>query len=276
MLNLVKRLVPRTIKRAIRRQQETRRKRTLFGPLAPLVPAEEQMFDGPAGLEEFKANGEEFLGIYKSICGLQPDETMLDVGSGIGRKTIPLTTYLNASARYEGIDIASPGIDWCRQTITPRFPNFHFQRIDVRNGQYNPSGTCLPSEYRFPFDDGTFTFVMLGSVFTHMMPGDVEQYLSEIVRVMAPGRCLISHFLLNDESRRLIAEGRSTLDFKIVRDGYSTISAEVPEHAVGFEESYITSLYNRLGLKIVRLDYGSWCGRDEFLSYQDLVLAVKE
>jgi SAM-dependent methyltransferase len=277
MRNLVKRLVPGSVKRAIRRKQETRRKVTLFGALAPLVPAVAEMFDGPASLEEFKANGEEFLDIYKNICGLQPDETMLDVGSGIGRKTIPLTAYLNASARYEGIDIATAGIDWCRQTITPRFPNFHFQRIDVRNGQYNPSGTCPPSEYRFPFDDSTFTFVMLGSVFTHMMPGDVEHYLSEIFRVMAPrSRCLISYFLLNDESRPLIANGRSTIDFKIVRDGYRTISAEVPEHAVAFEESVITSLYDRRGLKIVRRDYGSWCGRDEFLSYQDLVLAVKE
>jgi SAM-dependent methyltransferase len=253
-----------------------RRKVRLFGALAPLVPPVAEMFDGPASLEEFKANGEEFLDIYKNICGLQPDETMLDVGSGIGRKTIPLTTYLSASARYEGIDIAAAGIDWCRQTITPRFPNFHFQQIAVHNGQYNPSGTCPPSEYRFPFADGVFTFVMLGSVFTHMMPGDVEHYLSEVYRVMGPGRCLISYFLLNDESRRLIAAGRSTIGFKIVRDGYTTTSAEIPEHAVAFEESFITSLYGRLGFKIARLDYGSWCGRDEFLSYQDLILAVKE
>ncbi|MEA2165456.1 MAG: hypothetical protein QOK37_3583 [Thermoanaerobaculia bacterium] len=277
MLNLIKRLVPRPIKRAIRRQQEIRRKARLFGPLAPMVPAVEQMFEGPASLEEFKANGEEFLGIYRNLCGLKPDEAMLDVGSGIGRKTIPLTGYLSAAARYEGIDITAAGIEWCRRAITPRFPNFHFQQIDVRNGQYNPAGSCEPSEYRFPFDDGSFTFVMLGSVFTHMMPGDVEHYLSEIERVLAPGgRCLISYFLLNDESRRLIAAGRSTLDFKFVRDGYTTISELVPEHAVAFDERFIRSLYERLGLKIARLDYGSWCGRDEFLSYQDLVLAVKE
>src|SRR6478609_6133826 len=106
MLKLVKRLVPRNVKRAIRRQLETRRKVRLFGPLAPLVPAVAEMFDGPASLEEFKANGDEFLGIYKNICGLQADEAILDVGSGSGRKTIPLTTYLSAGARYEGIDIA--------------------------------------------------------------------------------------------------------------------------------------------------------------------------
>jgi SAM-dependent methyltransferase len=275
MLNLVRRLVPRAVKRAISRQIEIRQRVRLFGTLAPLVPAVEDMFDGPASLAEFKANGEEFLHIYKNICGLKPDEQMLDVGSGIGRKTIPLTQYLSERATYEGIDVNASGIEWCRQHITPRFPNFKFRQINVSNRVYNPSGTERPSEFRFPFADESFTFVMLGSVFTHMMPGDVEHYLSEVCRVLAPGRSLISYFLLNEESRRLIVAGNSTLAFTHTRDGYATISPEVPERAVAFEEDFVLSLYRKLGLEIVRLDYGSWCGRRSFLSYQDLILAAK-
>src|ERR1019366_6571436 len=100
-----------------------------------------------ASLEEFKHNGEEFLKIYRELCGLQPDEKMLDVGCGIGRKTVPLTQYLNKGAVYEGIDITKKGIDWCGQKITPRFPNFHFQLIDVYNKYYNPHGKYKASEY---------------------------------------------------------------------------------------------------------------------------------
>jgi SAM-dependent methyltransferase len=233
------------------------------------------MFDGNASLEEFKANGEEFLHIYQTICGLQPDERMLDVGSGIGRKTIPLTQHLSRRASYEGIDVNEAGIDWCRQKITPQFPNFHFQRIDVRNRFYNPLGTRLAADYRFPFTDGSFTFVTVNSVFTHMTPGDVEHYLSEVFRVLAPGRCLISYFLLNEESRRLIASGKSTLAFTGVDGGYATVSPDVPERAIALEEEFVRSLYGRLGLQISRLDYGSWCGREESLSYQDLILATK-
>jgi hypothetical protein len=108
-----------------------------------------------------------------------------------------------------------------------------------------------------------------------MMPDDVEHYLSEVYRVLAPGRCLISYFLLNEESRRLIVDGKSTLAFTSVRDRYATISEDFPERAVAFDEDMVLSLYRKLGLEIVRLDYGSWCGRESFLSYQDLILAAK-
>jgi ubiquinone/menaquinone biosynthesis C-methylase UbiE len=277
MLNVVKRLIPRPVKRKIRNYLENRYKARLFGDLAPLVPAVEDMFDGPQSLEEFKANGEEFFRIYKEICGLQPDEKMLDVGSGIGRKTFPLTRYLNDRAVYEGIDITKAGVDWCREKITLRCPNFHFQQIDVYNKCYNPLGKYQASEYKFSFARESFSFVMLGSVFTHMLPRDVENYLSEVYRVLTKsGRCLISYFLLNEESLRLIGANESTLDLKYVFDEYRTISRDVPELAIALDERLIRGMYSKLGLKIMRLDYGSWCGRANYLSYQDLILAVKE
>ena len=58
----------------------------LFGTLAPLVPNAEDMIDGPQSLEEFKANGDEFLTLYKALCGLRPDERMLDVDCGMGER----------------------------------------------------------------------------------------------------------------------------------------------------------------------------------------------
>jgi len=277
MLKAFKKVVPLPIRRRFRNYQANRNKARLFGAMAPLVPTVEDMFEGPRSFEEFKANGEEFLKIYKEVCNLRPDEKMLDVGSGIGRKTLPLTRYLNDRAIYEGIDITKTGIDWCRERITPRFPNFRFQQIDVYNKHYNPLGKYPPSQYKFPFSDESFSFVILGSVFTHMLPGDVENYLSEVYRVLTKGgRCLISYFLLNEESLSLIDAGKSTLDFKYLRDNYRTISHEVPEEAIALDESLIRSMYSKMGLNIVHLDYGSWCGRADYLSYQDLILAVRE
>jgi len=49
-----------------------------------------------------------------------------------------------------------------------------------------------------------------------------------------------------------------------------------PEMAIGYEEDFVLSLYARYNLEITNpIQYGSWCGRGEFLSYQDLVLAFK-
>lgn len=255
----------------------TSEKLRLFGDLAPLVPSPWQMFDGPQSLEEFKANGEEFMNIFKSICGLHSDEKILDIGCGIGRKTLPLTQFLNKDAVYYGLDINKVGISWCQQRITPRYQNFYFQQIDVYNKMYNPKGKYQANIYRFPFDDELFSFVILGSVFTHMLPSDLENYLSEISRMMQKGgRCLITYFLLNEESLQFIESSKSTLDFKYKFSNYRTISNETQENAIAFDEKWIGGLYQRLGLKIVRLDYGSWCGREKFLSYQDMILAIKE
>ena len=235
------------------------------------------MFDGPSDLEVFKANGEEFLKLYMDICGLRPDEKMLDVGCGIGRKTVPLTQYLTANATYEGIDIKHAGVEWCRKTITPRFPNFHFQQIDVYNTHYNPHGKYLPSAYKFPFMDENFDFVVLGSVFTHMLPDDVSNYLTEVHRVLRRGgRCLITYFLVNEESSQLIESNKSTISFKYEHDRYHAVSSEMPELAIALDERWITDLHRKTGLEITRLDYGSWCGRQKYLSYQDIILGVKE
>src|SRR5262245_8434014 len=91
MISTLKKFLPHPIRRRMKKYLTNRRKESLFGILAPLVPDVEAMFDGPPTLEEFKANGEEFLKIYREIAHLRPDEKMLDVGCGIGRKTLPLT-----------------------------------------------------------------------------------------------------------------------------------------------------------------------------------------
>lgn len=59
-------------------------------------------------------------------------------------------------------------------------------------------------------------------------------------------------------------------------DNYRVISLDMPEAAIAFDESWVMNLYEELGLRIMRLDYGSWCGRKNFLSYQDLVPALKD
>ena len=256
---------------------ENRTKQHLFGSLAPLVPRIEVMFEGPRDLKLFKADGDEFLQIYKDICGLRPSEKILDVGCGIGRKTIPLTHYLTAEATYDGIDINKKGIEWCQQKISARFPNFRFQQIDVYNKYYNPQGTARPAEYRFPFDSDSFDFVVLGSVFTHMVPEDAANYLAEAHRVLRNGgRCLITYFLLTEESLGALTDGRSIMRFKYNLGNHRTVLNEMPEFAISYDEKWIEETYRRVGLVIARVDYGSWYGRGDPISYQDLVLAVKQ
>ncbi|RMF02567.1 MAG: class I SAM-dependent methyltransferase [Chloroflexi bacterium] len=249
------------------------------GRREPLIPPRRLMFDGPKDPAIFKANGQEFLKYYIELCHLKPSEKILDVGSGIGRKTIPLIDYLNEQGRYEGFDINKVGVQWCREKISANHPNFHFQWADVYNQRYNPEGTYPAAEYKFPFDDESFDFVVLGSVFTHFVPPDLENYLREVARVLKSGvgRCLISYFLRNEESAALVEAGKSVLDIKHDMGGYWTSNPALPEDAIAHDEATILRLYDSVGLSITpSIHYGSWCGRSNYLSFQDLIVAYKK
>ena len=247
----------------------------LLGRRDPLTPPKGKIFFGGGPYNEI---GEEFLRHFVDLGGLRPNERVLDLGCGIGRMAVPLTRYLDERGSYEGFDVFPKGIAWCQENITPRYPNFRFRVADIHNKEYNPGGKFAASEYELPYGDASFDFVFLTSVFTHLLPDEVDNYLSQIRRVLAPtGRCLASFFLLNEESLGLLRAGSSTIDFKHDFGGYRTKSASTPEAAVAYPEGLIRSLYSEHGLTIVDpIRYGSWPGRKRFLSYQDIVISTKE
>lgn len=240
-----------------------------------LTPPKGMIFVGGG---DFKKSGEELLQYFIDLGGLKPNERVLDVGCGIGRIAVPLTKYLNKKGSYEGFDIVPVGINWCRKNISSKYPNYHFQLADVFNKTYNPKGKYKAFKYKFPYENESFDFVSLISVFTHMLPQDMENYLYEITRVLKRnGRCFITFFLLNKESLQLINVGKSTFDFKYKFGKYRTIDINTPEDAVCYDEAFVLDLYEKYGLTIKKsFYYGSWCGRSNFLSYQDITIASKE
>ncbi len=229
------------------------------------------------GVPDFRAAGLENFRCIIELANLKPYETVLEVGCGIGRMAVPLTRYLDQSGKYEGFDIIPISIGWCQKKITPRYPNFRFRLADVYSGLYNPKGRFKSSEYKFPYSDESFDFVFLFSVFTHMIPQDFEHYLAEIARVLKTGkRCMITFLLLNPESSRLIDSGLSPYDLKYESGPSRFIDKDAPESTIAYEEEYVRSVYQRSGLSITEpIRYGSWPGRRNFFSGQDIVMARK-
>lgn len=248
----------------------------------PMIPPAELDFVGGV---DFVGVGKHFLDLFVRLCNLSPDASVLDVGCGIGRIAIPLTGFLSRKGKYCGFDIVPQGIDWCRQRITPRFRHFRFELADVYNAAYNPTGRCRPSEYRFPYGDNDFDFVFLTSVFTHMLPGDLETYLRELARVLKPnGLCFTTYFLLNDKSRELLASKASTIAFDHEIEGCLTAKKECPEYALAYDEAVIRGLHKKYDLRIREpIYYGNWAGRlavaplprTPYYSYQDIVVSSK-
>jgi ubiquinone/menaquinone biosynthesis C-methylase UbiE len=229
------------------------------------------------GSGDFIKQGETFLRYFIEYGNLKPDDYVLDVGSGIGRMAIPLTTYLSEKGKYEGFDIVKKGVDWCKKEITARFPRFNFTHIELRNTLYNTNTEMIASDFKFPYSDEYFNFVFLISVFTHMLPADVENYLREINRVLKPkGICFATFFIIDDESDIILTKNKN---FKFLYDKgeYFLMDEKVPEANVGYRFKYLQGLISRSGLRINSNYAGYWSGRDksESLDFQDILILEK-
>lgn len=229
------------------------------------------------GRGPFAEIGREFLGHFIKYGGLEPGDRVLDIGSGAGRMAVALAGYLDGNGSYEGFDILKDLVKWCQAHITARHPKFRFQFANIWNKLYNPHGLVKAAGYKFPYDSESFDFVFLTSVFTHMLPRDMEHYLSEISRVLKPGgTCLATYFFLNVEAQKLMAEGQSRLSFVYKGENYLTVDEKVPEANVAYEENFVRGLFAKHDLRIREpIYYGLWSGRKDYLSYQDIVIAEK-
>ena len=239
-----------------------------------MIPPPSKVFIGTGN---YLKTGLEFAAYFQRIGGLKASHKVLDVGCGSGRMAIPLTNILHKSGSYDGLDIVKEGVDWASKAIGEKFTNFNFCHSNIYNELYNPKGQILSKEYTFPFPENHFDFIFLTSVFTHMLTDDLQNYLKEISRVLKPsGTCFITYFLLNDESLSQISRGKSTIDFKYDYGDCLTNNSEIPEDAIAYKEHNIRGFYSKLGLSISEpINYGSWCDRDNYLSYQDIVVARK-
>ncbi|MGL6076961.1 MAG: class I SAM-dependent methyltransferase [Fimbriiglobus sp.] len=225
---------------------------------------------------------------FVNSCGLQPHHRVLDVGCGIGRVAAALTETLNADGSYEAFDISLRAVQWCQDNIHSRFPKFRFQQANLFNEFYNPNGPIRARRFRFPYASNSFDFVYLMSVFTHMLPHDLQHYLCEISRVLKPnGRCVMTFFVHDSETARLIRDGKSTFQLPC-RNGspqltigdeptlgeYRTETITEPERVVAYEREGLLDRLKQSGIRVDEIVPGSWSGR-EGPGFQDILVTTK-
>jgi SAM-dependent methyltransferase len=245
-----------------------------------LTPPRALNFTG--AVSDLAASAETYVKNLVDLADLQPSSKVLDIGSGFGRLAVGLIPFRNKTGSYDGLEIVPAGVEWCNKNIAASHANIRFHYADVFNKEYNPKGRLTASEYKFTFDDAMFDLIVVTSVFTHMLPDAVDNYMNEIARVLKPGgRCYITYLILTEESRRLMTGPDSIMKFKHNCGSYWLVSKKVPELSVGYEEYAIKQLYTQYSLHYKHYP-GNWCGQTSQWvraasgsAEQDVVVATK-
>lgn len=160
------------------------------------------------GTDTFDIISQGHIDNLRKFIGIEPDESFLEIGCGIGRDAIPLTKILSAKGKYLGIDIIKPSIDFCVGNIAARYKNFRFEHFNVKDQMHNPEGTANMTDYRVPLEDRSVDKVIAWSVFTHMWERDIRYYLQEFQRVLRPGGSVYATcYVLTPE---IVAKARET------------------------------------------------------------------
>lgn len=108
--------------------------------------------------------------------GLQPEHTVVDVGSGSGRLAVKLAPFL--AGKYYGSDILPEFAPYARKVTARNDWEFH-----------TTAGRGIPAP------DRCADFVCFFSVFTHLLPQDIYRYLLEAKRVLRPHGRIVFTFL---------------------------------------------------------------------------------
>jgi SAM-dependent methyltransferase len=208
----------------------------------------------------------------KTWAGLKPTERLLDVGCGCGSLARFLDEYLVPPGGYVGIDLHRPSIEWAQRTLGN--DTFQFLHLDIQNDAYNPKGKLSGTTLRFDHPDRSFDVIILKSVFTHLRPPDLENYVGEMERLLrSGGRCLMTFFLLRDGAEPPVRQPAMTFPHTEGTDGAWRYAVKgSPEAAIAYEERYVLELLERKSLRVLGRYPGAWSGAANGISFQDMIL----
>jgi SAM-dependent methyltransferase len=226
---------------------------------------------------EFIESGQRIADMLVSYADLQPTDSVLDVGCGIGRVARALTTCLSPTGRYRGFDVDPQAVAWCRRAYRS-FENFSFDQAAVGYVNVKGDAPLRGEEFVFPSPDGSFDVAFSVSVYTHLSRAITEHYLSETSRVLrAGGVCVNTFFVIDEFAAQAMRSGRADRSYVAQGDGTYLFDPDNPNLGIGFTPEIIDSLHGRDSLSLVpppRL--GSWSGRTlQSFVYQDVVVARK-
>lgn len=226
------------------------------------------------GYGDFIFQGVHQLELLNTHINLQRGDSVLDIGSGIGRTAVALTGYLDKNGKYEGFDVVEKGVRWCNKNIKKDFSNFDFIYVPLNNDLYN-NKKLEAQNFRFPYNDNSFNKIFLFSVFTHMPVKEIAHYLCEIKRVLEPGGlCLATYFIYTSQNEEMIASNND-FSFPVKKRNYRLMSNVVKSANVALKDELLDELVKKAKLEKIKTIEGFWkkgIAKSHLNDFQDIVI----
>lgn len=183
------------------------------------------------------------LWLYLLSSGLvRFTDNIVEIGSGIGRRTFWMRDFefhqIRYTGKYTGIDIDPEMVDWCNAHYDAERFSFHCSS--------HASSAYLSQQhnerYRLPVDDSSQGLVFGTSVLTHLLEEQMVNYFEEAMRVLAPGRALVMTCKCVD----LSSNDRGNSYRHRLGNAYIE-NPGVPEAGVAYESAFIDATLRAAG-----------------------------
>lgn len=138
-------------------------------------------------------------------------------------------------------------VSWCKANISHRYPPFQFRHCDIANVSYNPHGSGNGLGVLTDLPGHSFDLIVATSLFTHLMPAMMEQYIELCAHLLAPGGAVYaSFFLFGGTTHR--QPDRCGILFPHDYGIYRTNRSDRPTNAVAFRGDYVLGVAQSNGL----------------------------
>lgn len=237
------------------------------------VPPKGAIYTGsPSNAKAYLKQSEHQLELLQEHINIQPQDTVLDIGSGVGRTALALTKYLNQNGSYDGFDVVEEGVNWCTKTIHKKHPNFNFKYIPLYNDLYNASGQEAKN-FVFPYATGHFDKIFTFSVFTHMMVDEIDNYCKEMSRVLKKDGLAFSTFFIYDDTNETQIAKQNPFNFPHAFDGYRLMNTKVKSGNIALHIHTLQAILAKNNLVLVSITEGTWkTWVHTSKEYQDIVV----
>jgi SAM-dependent methyltransferase len=208
--------------------------------------------------------------------------SILDIGCGCGRIATALTQHLNPTTHYVGVDIVRGLVEFGRNFISSRYPQFEFLLLDDSNFTYDAWRSKGSGVDLLRLSDATardsVDLAISVSLFTHLDYASAVKILSAIGSMLAKGgQAFITLFVLDSEVKARIAAGQTCFQFAHRTPSGELFAEKVedPTYAVGYSVEKLDALVHSAGLRQGQWTRGYWSQGGSGEIFQDAVILTK-